>query len=699
MTQMKKLSLSEKLQQHIYHMNPVLNRQALFADGGPEYVNPCEPEVGDTVRLRLRTAKDNVDHAYVYLQGTAKEMDLAKRTEMFDYYETFFCVGEEPIDYYYMVTAGESSCCYNRKGPAGQPDPAFHFRLLPGFSTPDWAKGAVMYQIYVDRFANGNPDNDVLDHEYVYINEHVNKVNDWNKYPAAMGVREFYGGDLQGILDHLDYLCDLGVDAVYLNPIFVSPSNHKYDVQDYDYVDPHFTVIPVDHGDLLPDWATDNTHANRYITRVTNKRNLEASNEFFAHFVEELHKRGIKVILDGVFNHCGSFNKWMDAERIYEYQPDYAKGAYVDANSPYHDFFRFYGNDSWPYNDDYDGWWGHKTLPKLNYEGSPRLYEYIMNVAAKWVSPPYNVDGWRLDVAADLGHSPEMNHQFFRDFRKVVKEANPEAIILAEHYGDPKDWLEGDQWDTIMNYNAFMEPVTWYFTGMEKHSDGKREDLLGNGQAFWDAMTYHMSRMQYPSLAVSMNELSNHDHSRFLTRTGGKVGRTATVGPEAAQENVNKAVMRAAIVLQMTWPGAPTIYYGDEAGVAGWTDPDNRRTYPWGREDRDLIRFHRVLVAIHKKYDALKLGSLKRLTAGGTAIVYGRFTEEEKMVVVLNAGTEEVRLALPVWEIGVGDDEYMKQMVFSQENGYSLSYRYHKVKEGRCSVTAPGHSAMVYIAV
>ena len=699
MTHKRKLSLSEKLQMHVYHTRPILNRQALFADGGPEYVIPCEPSVDDLVRLRLRTARDNVEHAYVYLQGEALEMTLVKKTELFDYYEEAFRIGSEPVDYYFEVVSGTDSWCYNKKGPGRTPDPTYHFRLIPGFSTPDWAKGAVMYQIFVDRFANGNPDNDVLDHEYVYIKEHVSRVTDWYKYPAPMGVREFYGGDLQGILDHLDYLCDLGIDVLYLNPIFVSPSNHKYDIQDYDYVDPHFTTIPFDQGELLPDWATDNTHAARYISRVTDKRNLEASNEFFIHFVEEVHKRGLKVILDGVFNHCGSFNKWMDAERIYEFQPGYEKGAYVDAASPYHDFFRFYDNSTWPYNDEYDGWWGHKTLPKLNYEGSFRLYDYILRIAAKWVSPPYNADGWRLDVAADIGHSPEMNHRFFKDFRRVVKTANPEAIILAEHYGDPKDWLEGDQWDTVMNYNAFMEPATWFFTGMEKHSDAKREDLLGNGRAFWDAMKYHMSRMQYPSYSVSMNELSNHDHSRFLTRTGGKIGRTATLGPEEAATDVNKAVMRAAVVMQMTWPGAPTIYYGDEAGVTGWTDPDNRRTYPWGHEDQELIRFHRVMISIHKEYEALKTGSLLMLEGTGMAIAYGRFKGKEKIAVILNAGGKEIPLSLPVWKLGVTDKEHMKQMLMSREYGYSLSFVYHRVDGGMCQLILPAHCAMVLIAV
>lgn len=339
---------------------------------------------------------------------------------------------------------------------------------------------------------------------------------------------------------------------------------------------------------------TDNSQATKYKKRTTDLKNLEASNELFIKLVEELHRRGMKVILDGVFNHCGSFNKWMDRERIYEGEEDYEPGAYVSADSPYRSYFRFFkeGPENWPYNGNYDGWWGHDTLPKLNYEDSVKLENYILYIGRKWVSPPYNVDGWRLDVAADLGRSNEYNHEFWQKFRRAVKDANPNALILAEHYGDPSDWLKGDEWDTVMNYDAFMEPVTWFLTGMEKHSDEAREELLGNIDNFIGSMAHHMSNMLTPSLQVAMNELSNHDHSRFLTRTNHMVGRVEHLGPEAANEYVNKAVMREAVVMQMTWVGAPTVYYGDEAGVCGFTDPDNRRTYPWGHEDQELIAFH-----------------------------------------------------------------------------------------------------------
>ena len=197
----------------------------------------------------------------------------------------------------------------------------------------------------------------------------------------------------------------------------------------------------------------------------------------------------MRVILDGVFNHCGSFNKWLDRERIYAMDPSYEKGAFIEEESPYHTFFKFYEEGEWPYNTCYNGWWGHDTLPKLNYEESEKLVRYIMRIARKWVSPPYNVDGWRLDVAADLGFSQEFNHKFWEEFRRNVKEANPDAIILAEHYGDPTPWISGGQWDTVMNYDAFMEPVSWFVTGVDKHSDVARPDLRGNSNMFFARMT------------------------------------------------------------------------------------------------------------------------------------------------------------------------------------------------------------------
>ena len=196
----------------------------------------------------------------------------------------------------------------------------------------------------------------------------------------------------------MDYLEELGVEVIYFNPLFVSPSNHKYDIQDYDNIDPHYGKIVVDEGEVLPDGCHDNSKATKYISRVTDPRNLEASNELFRQVVEEAHRRGMKVILDGVFNHCGSFNKWMDREGLYTDRNIYEPGAYLSEDSPYRDYFAFTDERSWPKNTTYEGWWGYDTLPKLNYEGSETLYQYILKIAKKWVSAPYNTDGvwtWR----------------------------------------------------------------------------------------------------------------------------------------------------------------------------------------------------------------------------------------------------------------------------------------------------------------
>ena len=679
-----------------------MNREALFSDGTDQYLVPSEPKEFEMVTIRFRTAKKDVDFVRVISGSRAFVMRKAYTEGDFDYYEVKWKMSDQKFEYCFEINGRDEHgrgeiVYYNRLGVSDCVRQEHAFTIVPGFSTPDWAKGAVMYQIFVDRFYNGDKTNDVETGEYIYIGEPCERVTDWNKYPAYMGIREFYGGDLQGVMDKLDYLQELGVEVIYFNPLFVSPSNHKYDIQDYDYIDPHYGKIVVDGGENLAEGQKDNHYATKYRQRVTAKENLEASNQLFIQLVEEMHKRGMKVIIDGVFNHCGSFNKWMDRERIYEGSEGYDHGAYVSETSPYRSFFHFYKEESnrWPYNGTYDGWWGHDTLPKLNYEGDSELENYILEIGKKWVSPPYNVDGWRLDVAADLGHSNAYNHKFWKKFRKVIKEANPNAIILAEHYGNAKDWLQGDEWDTIMNYDAFMEPVTWYLTGMEKHSDSQKPELCGNAEVFVDTMRYQMLSMHTPSLMVSMNELSNHDHSRFLTRTNRMVGRVSHLGYEAAERYINEAVMRQAVVMQMTWMGAPTVYYGDEAGVCGFTDPDNRRTYPWGNENKELLDFHKKTIRIHKENSALRCGSLDILYGKNNVVAYARFDKDETIVVVINRGSEKNELIIPVWRAEVPKQCEMEQILYSYATGYSDDRVLLPVDEGNLTLYMSKNAAAI----
>ena len=387
----------------------------------------------------------------------------------------------------------------------------------------------------------------------------------------------------------------------------------------------------------------------------------------------------------------------MDREKIYQKEGNYEPGAYCSADSPYRDFFRFFNNDpgAWPDNGNYDGWWGHETLPKLNYEDSVKLENYILGIGKKWVSSPYNVDGWRLDVAADLGTTKEYNHDFWKRFRMAVKSANPQAIILAEHYGDPKEWLQGDEWDTVMNYDAFMEPITWFLTGMEKHSDSSRPDLCNNADYFVNAITHHMAAMTTPSLQTAMNELSNHDHSRFLTRTNHMTGRVEHLGHEAAESYTNSAILREAVVMQMTWPGAPTIYYGDEAGVCGFTDPDNRRTYPWGHEDKEMIEFHKEVIAIHKRYWAFRTGSVKMLMWQEGVLAYARFNDRRQFVIIVNNRSEAVTLHVPVWPAEVPMQGFMRRMIYTYEEGYTTEFEEYIVENGEIVLNMGKHSAII----
>lgn len=673
----------------------MINRSALFSDETVDYKYPYAPKAGDTVTIRLRTLKNDVLKVHVCFGGHRHEM-LKEGTDdsgTFDFYRhEFVCPDEREVSYYFQINDDDDLVYYNRLGPVTNNQEEYNFSFFPGFDVPDWAKGRVFYQIFTDRFFNGDPKNDVTDNEYYYTGGHVKKIEDWNAPPAELDVGNFYGGDLQGVEQKIDYLVSLGVEGIYFNPLFVSPSNHKYDTQDYDNIDPHFAVIEDDCEHAMQHWEKHNGFAARYIARVTSKRNLDASNAYFASLVQKLHDRGIAVILDGVFNHCGSFNKWMDREGIYLNKPGYAKGAYQSVRSPYRKYFAF---EKAAAHSQYEGWWGYETLPKLNYEKSRDLCENILNVGAKWVSAPYNVDGWRLDVAADLGHSEQFNHKFWQAFTKRVKSANPDAFIFAEHYGDPSPWLNGKEWDSVMNYDAFMEPVTWFLTGMEKHSNYFDGGKLNNGAAFFWDMNKNMARLPRPSLDSAINQLSNHDHSRFLTRTNHVSGKLHENGPDAAGADVDVRVLKLAVLIQMTWPGSPTLYYGDEAGQVGWTDPDNRRTYPWGDEDVGLIEMHRSAIALRKRISCLRLGSVKALDSGNGYITYGRFDSKDCAIVVINNNDKEITISVPVWEIGVTwTDTLALNYSIGCEN-YPLKH-ITEVKFGRMVVTLPPKSGCVY---
>lgn len=666
-----------------------IRKDALFADGSADYCTPQECDPGDRVRLRFRTLRNNADCVLLIQanqdgeQYAATPMRKAGCSRAFDFYETEIQVGQHPIQYYFEVVKGEERCDYTRLGADGGRGSRFYFELVPGFHVPNWTKGCVMYQIFTDRFYDGDPSNNVRTGEYHYLGQNSVAVKHWEEPTAELDVGRFYGGDLAGVEQKLDYLKALGVEAIYFNPLFVSPSNHKYDCQDYEHIDPHLTRITVD-GD--------------YGMRTAAPENLEASDAWFAAFVETCHAKGLRVIIDGVFNHCGSFHKMMDRAGIYAARGGYPEGAYRSADSPYHDYFLFADNrqEAWPNNDSYEKWWGNETLPKLNYEGSQALEDYVLQIAAKWVSPPFCADGWRLDVAADLGHSAAYNHAFWKKFRSAVKAANPEALILAEHYGDAAPWLSGSEWDSVMNYDAFMEPVSWFLTGMEKHSDWQQEERCGDAADFFETMLHGQCAMHPSSILAAMNELSNHDHSRFLTRTNKRAGRLQSQGYEAAGQNLNFGLFCAGVVLQMTWPGAPTIYYGDEVGVCGWTDPDSRRPYPWGKENHQILDFYTYMTNLHRQ-EIFRLGAWKPLYASRYLLAFCRMYGDRVAIVAVNAGDSRMEAKLPVWLAGVTGDMTLTRVIEADHKHYNVGYHHRVVSNGYLSVGLGPYMSKVYI--
>ncbi|MFV0504017.1 MAG: glycoside hydrolase family 13 protein [Lachnospirales bacterium] len=665
----------------------------IFSDESQNYVTPSEPKSGENIRIKLRTCKNNVDKAFIHIEGRLLEMTKSFSKKMYDFYEVTIEGGvTEIMNYAFYLEKEDFHFYYNKNGVHDFLDNYYNFKIVPDFEVPQWAKSSVMYQIYIDRFFNGDKSNDVVQFEYKYLGKAVTQ-HQWDEPITTDDVWSFYGGDLQGVIDKLDYLKDLGVEAIYFNPIFVSPSNHKYDAQDYDYVDPHIGVIKNDNGKPLIFENFKNDYATKYMSRTIDKENLELSNQLVIDLIETAHSKGIKVILDGVFNHCGAFNKWLDTEEFYK-KSGYENGAFISKDSKYHDYFLWLKED-WPNNRNYDGWWGHSNHPKLNFEDSKDLEEYILAIGRKWVSPPFNADGWRLDVAADLGRSKEYNHNFWRKFRDEVKKANNNTVIIAEHYGDPSSWLEGDQWDTIMNYDAFMEPITWFLTGMEKHSEEFRSDLLCNSSSFVNAMRYHMAKVPMQSLLTSMNQLSNHDHSRFLTRTNMTAGRLHTRGSIVADQNTNIGIMYEAITFQNTWIGSPTVYYGDEVGLTGWTDPDNRRTFPWNNINRDIHRYYKLAIRLHKDNDALKYGSIKMLFHDYGLLCYARFTENEKVITILNNNNLPRKLEVPVWKIGVEDNSDFKVLLETTESHFNTPNYSYFVKNGKFNITLNKFSSVI----
>jgi glycosidase len=430
--------------------------------------------------------------------------------------------------------------------------------------TPDWVKHAVFYQIFPERFANGDKTNDPAN------------IQPWDTSPT---LHNLMGGDLQGIIDKLDYLQELGVTALYLNPIFQATTSHKYNTLDYYKIDPHF-------GSL----------------------------ETFHRLVEGLHSRGMKLILDAVFNHCG--------RGFFAFHDIIENGS----NSPYLNWFHVSRFPIHPYESrypaNYKTWWDFRELPKFNTD-NPAVRQYLLGVARYWIEQ--GADGWRLDVPNEID-----DHDFWREFRQVVKQANPEAYIVGEIWTDGSPWLQGDQFDAVMNY-LFRDLCTDFFATYKTRAGefGAGIDRL---------ITLYHPEVTY----AQFNLLGSHDTMRFMT--------AAMEAGQWAEERVKLAVL-----MKMVFPGPPCIYYGDEVGVEGGKDPDCRRTFPWDKPEtwnyalRDCTKQY---VALRHAHPALRTGHFTTLLADSDMNVYAcaRWNDDEQLVIIFNNSPTTWVLDLPLAE-------------------------------------------------
>lgn len=436
-------------------------------------------------------------------------------------------------------------------------------------STPDWVKEAVFYQIFPDRFASSplivKPSN----------------LEPWDSPPTRFG---FKGGDLLGISENLDYLQDLGVNAIYFNPIFQSASNHRYHTHDYYRVDP-----------------------------------LLGGDQAFRTLLEESRRRGLRIVLDGVFNHAS--RGFFQFNHLLECGPA----------SPYIDWFTIKGFPLNAYQGEpgYRCWDDLPALPAFN-TGNALVCDFIFGVARYWLEQ--GIDGWRLDVPFEID-----DDLFWQQFRRVVKEVNLEAYIVGEIATEAQRWLQGDQFDAVMNYQ-FTQACLGFFAGQSLDRELERGMMGMPPTQVLDAPAFARRAEEllnlYPPqiVAAQLNLIGSHDMPRFLSLA-----------------SRDKSAFRLATLFQMTYPGAPCIYYGDETGMLGGRDPDNRAAFSWdtSRWDTDLWEYVKKCIAMRNKHPALRRGDFMKLFAEGQVYAYLRRLPDSQYVIALNAGQANYPLQIP----------------------------------------------------
>jgi alpha-glucosidase len=587
---------------------------SIHHSGSSRYVFPNAPHLGDKVRIRLRTGLDApIQQILLRTCPDGEQLFIRMQPEgnsqvgVCLWWSTSMLISMPLTSYRFLIICEQATYWYNGSGLHNfNPTDAEDFRILADYQAPEWVRDAVFYQIFPDRFANGNPSNNVKDGEYEYAGFPA-RARRWGEPPTSgsrAAMVEFYGGDLPGITSHLDYIADLGANALYLNPIFTSFSNHRYDVTDYFTVDPHL-----------------------------------GGNSSLVELSQALNERGMRYILDIVPNHCGLLHPWFQA-------------ALDDLNAPTAEYFTFRKHP-----DEYETWLGIHTLVKLNYRSTALrniMYAAPDSVFRHWLQPPFSADGWRIDVANMLARqgADQMGMEVGRGIRQAVKDQKPQAYLMGENFFDATTQLHGDCWDGVMNYSGFTIPLGNWLWQMDIHVPGQSQPISPGYRWTTEAMvnswTAFRAAIPWAIACQQFNLIDSHDTPRALSLLNG-----------------NRNLFRLAVALMCTYPGVPCIYYGDEIGLGGGHGLNSRQCMSWDPStwDLDLQAWYKSLILLRRTSPTLRDGGFQVLFLDPDSLVFQRDTDEEIILIVAYRG-EGTRPSgvLPVAEGAIPDEVVFEEL-------------------------------------
>lgn len=528
--------------------------------------NYCYAYTKNNIHIRIRTAKDDIEKIslvygdkYAWEKKNTVVMPCSFSDDLFDYYTISISTINNRLSYYFLLENSEESYYFTEWGVNDDiPEDElhmvqFHYPYISEIDIheiPDWVRDTVFYQIFPDRYCNSNSKLNPED------------IVPWDSVPKR---DSFYGGDLEGIIEHLDHIQELGISGIYMTPIFKSTTNHKYDTTDYYTIDSQF-------GDK----------------------------ETLKKLVTECHKRDIKVVLDAVFNHCGyRFDKFQDVIE---------KGQ----DSKYYDWFYIEGEYNCSKEIRYEKFAFEQKMPKLR-TSNDDVQKYLLDVATYWIKET-DIDGWRLDV------SNEVDHNFWKAFRKEIKKIKPEAYIVGENWHDSQPWLQGDQFDGIMNYPVSYSCLKYF----------AKESI--SSEVFKRMINESLMRNTWQVNEAMMNLLDSHDTPRFVNLCG---------------MNYSRSLLAMSFLL--TFVGSTSIYYGTEIGLTGEGDPDCRKTMNWDKESWNEPTYNTIkkLLLIRKNYTALSRGSFSWIDTRSEILAYNRFLDNQDILIYINNTDKKLSCNIP----------------------------------------------------